>query len=203
LASDDFNRANENPLTATNWSVPTAVGGEQVTGNLCAAANTSADTSARESCWKNETFGPDCYVQITVTTRPDNTRGVVLCLRGSNNNSKPTRTGYRMVWTRGGDCTIRTENGDNTETTIATAVAPTFNDGDIVRFSAVGSTITVTRNGTVTVVTVSNGTYTAAGYVGIGCSNNNGTNTCRLDNFSANSFASAVAATESDDWYWS
>lgn len=179
MALDDFNRANENPLNPTNWGVPTATA-MQVVSNLCAA---SASSAGAESVWKT-LFGPDAYSEIKVTTRPASGQYVILTVRLSNYTDTTTRTGYFIRWQRGADCVIYRFNGNGTDTELARAVGPTFADGDIVRLSAEGSTISVQRNGAAAFLTATDATYGSAGYCGIGITNST-SNIGRLDDFNA------------------
>lgn len=187
---DDFNRANENPLTTTNWNTVSPFSAMQIVTNRARTAASSGNTS--EESWKNETFGPDCYSEIIVVARPETGgRFIILTVRGSNSSNSNTRTGYRMEWTRGADCVIYRENGDSTKTELNRAIAPTFNDGDTVRLTAQGSTLTVTSNGA-TVVAASDSTYGTAGYISFGASRGS-SNSFTGDDFSGATISPASA----------
>jgi len=176
---DNFNRANENPIAGPNWV--NVISSCQIASNQVAFNSISFS----ETTWAASTFGPDGRVQTDVPVRPGNTGKEVSLHWRMSSSSSSTRNGYRLRWARGGNAIInRVDAG--VETTILTVSLPTFNDGDVIRVTFVGSVHTIFRNGVaVPGGSVTDGTYLGAGYVGMGGSFSTGNNVGRLDHFDA------------------
>lgn len=176
---DDFNRANENPLANGNWTSiveQTDSGGLQLTSNV--VAKTGSGTTWSESYW-GTTFGPDTEVTAKINTI-GSTDAFALWLRVTNPGLS-TMSGYLADFSF--DTTAMTiyKCVSGAFTSIGTITISTYSAGDIIGFSAIGTTLTVTRNGTA-IKTITDSAITGAGKVGLGI-NNKGSGT--LDDFSA------------------
>lgn len=163
---DDFNRANENPLSGGgDW-------GDRITNNdLQLLSNRAAGTGANvlnSRFWAADTFGPASEVYCTVpviNVSPDYLR---LWLR-LNGAGSAAENGYMMQWTNDANgCRIFREASLESYTQIAQNAAARMVAADQIGIGAIGSDITVYQNGSV-VVTVSDATFSGAGQLALGC----------------------------------
>lgn len=163
---DNFNRADENPLDGGgNW-------GDRLTNNdLQILSNRAAGTGANvlnSRYWAASQFGPDCEVYYSVpviNVSPDYLR---LWIRIQNPGAA-NETGYMMQWLNDANgCKIFKETARESYSQLAVNAAARFAANDQIGMEAIGTTITVYQNGT-SVVSVSDGTTTGAGYIAIGC----------------------------------
>lgn len=170
---DDFNRANENPLSnGGKYNLIAANTALQVVSNQC----TGTGASVNAARYNVSSFGPDSEAYMTVTTVPG-TSYVRLWLRFTNPGA--SETGYMMQWSNDANgCRLFKMTSQDTYAQIAQNAAATYVNNDVIGFEAIGSQLTAYKNGT-SVVTVADGTYATAGNIGIGI---NGT-TGIVDNF--------------------
>jgi hypothetical protein len=99
--TDNFNRANENPL-AGNWTVSTASGDDKLQ-LLTNAVTYAAIGSDSEAFWTSWASGDDQYSQaeITAGSTGGSGEGIGVCVRRSSTAS--TKTLYRLVIDHTGD----------------------------------------------------------------------------------------------------
>lgn len=158
LASDNFHRADANPLSGSWTSVGTlnplqiasnqAEAGGQDAGRIGCSVSTAAS-------WPN-----DQYSEITLGTFATNGHYVGPCCRMDSSGN-----GYAVACTPGSNSSVLQKYSAGGGATLGSGF--TLNPGDLVRLTASGTTITVTVNGTV-VVTVTDATY-ASGSAGVSC----------------------------------
>ena len=158
LASDNFQRANENPLSyGGRWAayLPGTFGNLEVASDVCQPSALSLDCSAY---WAETTFPADQWASITLGALITNTTHIIF-LRAS----AATETFYEGFVENGSGYQIR-KFVAGTSTTLATAgVAP--NSGDVVLFEAQGTNLTLSVNG-ITVATATDSSI-ASGLVAI------------------------------------
>lgn len=182
---DDFNRADESPLSGGgNWA---QIPGGTVSGSLRLISNqvTSTALSRNGMYWTPATALTDCEVEVTVAVVPTSGKVIALWLRINTTSGAC----YFMQWIVGGACGIFRNTGTGGSTTIATTTpGTTIQTGDVINFSVTGTSLVVKRNGT-TIVSGTDSTY-ASGAIGAGGSDT----TFRIDDFSG---VTGVAYTES------
>lgn len=163
---DTFTRANENPLSNggkwTSEHFNTAFGCQLVSN--AATGTTTAALSA--SWWNAANFGPNVAVYYTVQTIPAAGNYVRLSLRVSSVDSG-SESGYMMQWSNDVNGLRIFREDVSAGTQLSQAAAARFANGDTLKFTAVGSTLTVYQNGA-SVLTATDATYAAAGVVMIG-----------------------------------
>ncbi len=171
---DNFNRANENPLSdGGKW----AHSNMQLISN---AATSGLNGTTTVAFWNPTTFGPDCAAFVTVGALPASGNGFGLYLR-TTNPGVGTENSYLMQWgptVSAGGCTIYKETASGSFTQLAQNTALVYIVGDVIKFEAVGTTLTAYKNG-VSVLSVSDATYGSAGYFGLRSRDT----TLRLDDF--------------------
>lgn len=187
---DDFNRANENPLSGGgNWTSvveQTDSGGLQLSSNV--VAKTGSGTTWSESYWNAASFGPNTEITAKINSiSASDAFGLWVRL---TNPGLSTMNGYLADFDfNNGNLTLyRCVSGAFTQLAASTGIS-TYSAGDIIGFSAIGTTLTATRNGS-TIKTLTDSTITGAGKVGLGI-NNHGSGT--LDDFSANTIEKLIA----------
>lgn len=172
---DNFNRANENPLAGgSNWATRNVSNSLQLSSNQVTG---TSNTILSSRYWAPRTFGPNCETSVTIATLPTSGRYARLFLRLTNPGASG-ETGYAVQYAQGSGLQILKETARESLTQIASN-ATSFSAGDIFTFRALGTTIEVLKNG-VSVLSVVDSTYTAAGYIALGA----GDQTIRLDDFS-------------------
>jgi hypothetical protein len=183
-ASDNFNRATEDPLSdGGNW---TNLGG----GNWATESNTVAAPSGaayswayRAGSWANNHFSQ--FTMTNYTANASKAMGVVVRAQGSGEN------GYELV-AYNGTYLVR-EFTAGTPANIATLVA-TPADGDVMKLSITGNNMTASINGTpdANCNPCSDGTYASGspGISGIG-----GLSEFLADDWSGEDVGGAAAAT--------
>lgn len=172
---DFFDRADENPLSGGgNWlafftatTSPLQLLSHAVTG--------TSTTRASQSYWTPATFGPNTETYVTVAALPASTSNYIRLRVRLNIGSAQS---YMMQWSNDANgCRIFREAGQETFTQLAQALS-TYGVGDQITMRAVGSTISIYKNG-FQVLATSDSTYSAAGNIGVGCRDT----TVRLDAF--------------------
>lgn len=175
---DNFDRANENPLSDGGlWSAsPTGGNPLQV---ISSAATAVTNGVAGEMFWNPTTFGPDTSAFVTVTVLPGGANYVRLHVRVSNPASGTVRTGYMMQWSNDANgCRIFKETATSTFTQIVQSAGARYVAGDKIELRATGTTIAAYLND-VSVTSVVDATFATAGNLVLGTN----TTTVRLDDF--------------------
>lgn len=163
---DDFNRANQTPLTAP-WATPlkTGNGAINLTGNQLAAAAAVAS----DAYWNGRLYGPDVALAVTIPTLPtggaSNYVGLWARVTGAGT---ATPSGYAMLVVPGASAVLVYRVDSGVETLLGT-FSCTFIAGDKLGFQLVGSTLYLWHfSGSAWTLRgkVEDSTYTAAGRVG-------------------------------------
>lgn len=186
MVLDDFNRADENPLSLGGlWDTRNTSTALKVVSNQ--AAGTSVALNSRY--WTTKFTSADSKISIDVPTLGATDDYVRLWLRITNPGAAG-ETGYMMQWGPSDAPGVRIfkETARETFTQIAQDTTKHYVAGDTIAFEAVGTAITVYLNN-VPVLTVTDSTYTAAGYVALGARGVN----IRLDNFNGTSQGNRVS----------
>lgn len=154
---DNFNRANG--ALGANWSSVNASGNQPTISSNVAIGPASSTTPVY---WNPTQFGPDSEAYMTCTAFSGTTaQRLFLRLKdvGTANND-----GYSVSVAADGTWEIRRlDNG--AITVLNSGDLGTMNAGDVMWFTAVGSTLTFYVNGT-SIATATDATYAAAGYIG-------------------------------------
>jgi hypothetical protein len=134
-ASDNFNRANENPL-AGNWTTAPGASAMQLFSNQV-TGSTGANCT---SFWNADTFGNDQYSQVTPVDNTNFGAGLAVRVR--------TTTQY--------DCYILFLNASGSvqiykiiagSVTLLSSPNFAYAAGDVIKLEAVGTTLTAYKNG--------------------------------------------------------
>lgn len=158
LASDNFTRANENPLSdGGNWSTVTGSTALQIVSNLC--ESTSTPSFGATMYWNGVTWAPTQYAQVTSATLVNanssgDDQGAIVRANGNSfyvggvaNQSSGT-TGL------GNPCYafIGYFNGNTVTETELSQVVVTANVGDIWKFVVHDTTFLLYQNGTLLII---------------------------------------------------
>lgn len=163
---DDFNRADENPLSGGgNWGDRNTNDDLSIETNLV-RGQTVGQLASRY--WAAATYGPDCEVYCTVNHTPNTASDYMRLWLRISNPGAAGETGYMMQWTNDANgCRLFKETARETYTQLAQAAAARYTDADVVGMSAVGTTLTVYKNGT-SVLSTTDATNGGAGYLALG-----------------------------------
>lgn len=170
---DDFTRADANNL-GSSWTDRSVQDHLEINGNRV-AENGSGNFGS--SYWNVATYGPDCEAYYSVPVLPGGSNYVRLYLRLTS-PGVAGETGYMAQWNNSSGLIITRENSKESFTNLSSDSAARFVADDQIGFSAVGSTLTVYKNGTA-VLTATDSTYSSAGYLAIGMRSWSG----RIDDF--------------------
>jgi hypothetical protein len=190
---DDFNRADENPMTG--WSSFVGAGARhEVVGNTCEASGAAAN-----DYWNAATFGPDCEVYATVVEK---TTGALIKLYARLVSVGSVAVdGYAVRHTTvsgAANDTIGLYRVDNaTETLLGSAFTQEVAVGDSFGLEIVGDTLTAyykASGGSWTALgTETDSTHAGAGNIGVAISV---TNTAGIDDFGGGTIASSAVTIE-------
>jgi hypothetical protein len=140
-AADNFQRADANPMSGS-WGIPTSVPQLQIISHNVAVNATSQNSA---EYYNGATFGNDQFSQavvVTLATSGQPGPGVVVRLSAS------AMTGYvARVQTGAGAGIYLDKIVANVTTNLFTASGATFNAGDTLKITAIGTLISVYRNG--------------------------------------------------------
>lgn len=161
LATDNFTRAAENPLSdGGSWAVQNSAQAFQLTASQKCTANNS--TPACSSYFNGSISWPnDQYSECTLGAALASGQYIglaVRCQAGSALNY------YCVLITLGSNNVLLARSVSGTGTTLSTGTA-TFTVGDVIRLSVQGTTLTVYKNGT-SILTATDSTYTS-GFPGL------------------------------------
>lgn len=169
--TDNFNRANENPVAGIWAGAAKLVSGH---GALEVSSNElKGFTSGDNSAYVSTPVGPDCEAFITVATKPADTGYFRIFLRAADVNGTGALDGYSLeVYPAVGTdewYLTRWDNGASTDIASQTAEIAS---GDAVWFELIGSALkgyqwdgaSWTQR-----ISATDGTYTGAGYAGFYC----------------------------------
>ncbi len=161
LASDNFNRANENPLNAANWTTITGSQALQVVSNACESAGATSQV-ARE-LFTNATWPNDQYSQCTIISAAV---GSILTIYARASTTTGANN-YQFLWTvpaggLGASGTWKIQHGGTQLSTGSIVLSA----NDVIAISCVGTTISAFKNG-VLINAVTDATF-ASGTPGLG-----------------------------------
>ena len=183
---DNFNRANENPMTG--WANMTT-SGLQVVSNAC----TTSGAGLNSSYWNTIFTGADCEAYVTIASDPASNRSMYVYVRLTDIGSGTT-DGYAIKFNKlsGTDTLqlIRVDNGS--ETVLGANFTQELTAGNKFGIEIVGSTLTAyvdTGSGWTSLGTRTDSTYSAAGYAGLGIASGS------LDNFGGGVLSSGITGT--------
>lgn len=153
---DNFQRADESPLSdGGKWGGAISGANEL---ELVSRQGRQATTNYSGQSW-GTTFGPDCGVGATFAVAPTNyIRMYLRCDTANCGNN-----GYYAYWFGANVYLYRIDAGAGHNQASASWTPA---DGDLLEITVVGSLFTITQNG-VTLLTHTDATYSAAGYIGI------------------------------------
>lgn len=178
---DDFNRANENPLSdGGKWSTRGTGVNLQVVSNAATGGN---NTGLSSDYWNPSTFAANQEAYFTINAIAA-TGGfyVRLWLRLANPGAS-TEHGYMMQWPNNAPPSIFKETARETYTNLGTAGSGSYSVGDQIDFRASGTSLTVYQNGT-SVHSVTDATFSNSGNIAFGCKGN----TWALDDFGGGAY---------------
>ena len=167
LVTDDFNRANENPIGG-NWTNDALA--EGANNQLKIVSNQLQAVTAATSCeayWNANTFSGAMETYFTVVTKPGNTQRVALSfLQGPGASGW---TGYQLVWQdNAGTDDLIIERCDSGGATTLVSATLEFNAGDVIAFSRSSTGVfTAWLNGLAIASTSADTTYTGAFYAAV------------------------------------
>lgn len=189
LATDDFNRANENPLSGGGvWTTQTGEAAMAVVNNTCQRSS-NTDCASRYS---GVTAPADQYAQATMTVTAgnfnDNRDGPALLVRMQSS----TQEYYRgvMTDTSGGSIVKRVAG---VVTTLGTTTTNLIN-GATIRLEAQGTTLRLFQNGA-QLISVTDAAL-SSGQFGIGYSSEDSTDNASLDNWEGGDFVTGPNAAQ-------
>jgi len=165
---DNFNRANEGPPPSASWTLDAPRSGSasaEVVSNQC------GDSGGGEGgCWGTQ-FGPDVEMYMTVATLPNATQAQLYVRL--NPKGAAVTTGYQVTFLRNDPNSsfafYRWDSGAQTQIGSFTDPSGTWADGYKIGVSMIGSVLSAyidKGSGWTFMASASDGTYTAAGYIG-------------------------------------
>jgi fibronectin type 3 domain-containing protein len=181
LPLDDFNRANEKPLSSVRWGDGVAGSGERsmkIVSNQLAGDRSTTTTA----WWKSPQYGPDSEAWATIATLPGNGNGFRLYTRIQSPGSSAADGYFLYFLQQSGTDTVTIYRMTNGALTSLVSVSREIGVGARLLFRAQGPALEawVQESGSWTRVSrVTDSTYAAAGYVGVGIRGKTG----RLDDF--------------------
>ncbi len=174
---DDFNRANESPLSS-GYGIGFSGG---IDLNLVSSQVQGVNASFLSDVTYNTVFGADQTSQVTVPVLPGSAgRFIRLYVRVSAQATNAN--GYMIQWEVAGSHLRMFRMDSGTPTQLASN-GGSMTAGDVIAFVAVGTVLTVYQNGTSVLsydTSADTTKYTGSGRLGLGT----GDNTARLDDFS-------------------
>ena len=140
-ASDNFTRANENPLSdGGKWTTLTAYANMQI---VSAVAEGTVTGGVSGTYWSGQVWGADQYSEITIANINSGSY-ILLYLR---TNPDPGAASYQLNIANGVSI-ILYKNVSSVPTQLLVCSPPTVANGDVFRLVASGTLLTVFRNGT-------------------------------------------------------
>jgi hypothetical protein len=146
LFSDNFQRANENPLNPTNWTTLTGLGALQILNNVCVPTVVGTDGAL---C--TVSLPPDQWSEFKVNTLPSNQGTVAAFVRANLGLT----AGYLLTVAGPAgvaSATITLQSLGTGGMILGNFANANVNIGDVFRLVAQGSTISVLQNGSQIIV---------------------------------------------------
>ncbi len=152
IAYDNFNRADENPLTG--WTVVTGENNLQIISNVCRGTSTAAAGNAAYK--SNVPSGTNQYAQVTIVNKADSTSPLVRVSEAANS--------FYAIKTNLGTVYQVYKKIAGVDTSLNQwAITPQV--GDVLRLTAIGNQITFYLNGVAQTPTITDADL-ASGRVG-------------------------------------
>ncbi len=152
LAADNFQRANENPLSDGGlWAAPTGgASGLQIVSELCQSAASSSSDYAGQY-FNGAPLPEDQYASLTLATFENGSdASVAMYVRAAGSNQGQPISGYSLVLAISAqDSGVGANFGVSGGGIPFNSTLVTFSEGDVWTLAAVGNTLYVIRNGTV------------------------------------------------------
>jgi hypothetical protein len=186
LASDNFNRANENPLSqGGKWSVNFAADPLQIVSNACEVATLSA--SCVET-YTGQALPNDQFTSITIKSLiAGNFPQAQIFARSNGGVLFSTLTAYQLLLSISSSALFLYAWVNGTRTAIISSFPITISAGDVWTLVPIGTTIYIFQNGTQ--VTSTTDTTVTSGFGGIGAAAFTGAGDIVLSTFSVGSAA--------------
>jgi len=186
LATDNFNRANANPI-GSPWTTASGESAMQIVSNACTPSSTAADCGAYHSTitWPNDQYSK---AKLSVSGTAGSQAGAVLKVRQASG----ARTCYQLEVDHAATlnvCISKVVAGAFTSLT-GFPVTQAWTDGDTWEIRAVGTTLKVFRNG-VQVGPTATDNAIASGSAGIGYSSVE--TSCTIDDWEGGDFSGGLA----------
>lgn len=191
---DDFNRADEGPLSnGGKWTNQIRSGDDNLRVDTNQCATIAGGISQQGSAWwNNATFGPDCECYTTLPVLPTGGSRATVLARLANPGGGAC-DGYLALMRPTGQTTQGIYRYDNdVATLLGASVTPTWTAGDKLGIEIIGSTIRMmqyTSGAWSELASRTDTTYSAAGYIGI----DSGVADTRFDDFSGGTVVSGTA----------
>jgi hypothetical protein len=157
LASDNFTRANENPLSDGGlWAAPISPSvGMQVISNLCQSAASSPSVEAAQY-FNGAPLPADQYASFTIATISQNGEGVTMWVRATGNYVGRPEAGY-FLSVGASDPELNEPaaydlsliNGDTFVSLASDNVNVTVSEGDVWTLAVAGSNFYIIQNGNI------------------------------------------------------
>lgn len=161
IASDNFTRANENPLSdGGNWTSGFLPGTVQVLSNVCVPSVNNNVQSAM--IWTGNQFPSDQYSEITISalTGAANFVGTMCrCSKDTASGALNSVLAY-VQGPLGASAVLELYQFTGSTGTMLTSITTTINVGDVVRLTVTGNSATASVNGSVKLT--ASGTITVA-----------------------------------------
>jgi hypothetical protein len=177
---DTFTRADEGPPPSSSWTDAwiDASGGLVTQANGCRRNTVGAGSDS--SYWNVADFGPDCEVHAKLSKDTGASGEFALALRLVN-IGVGTTDGYGLDINLGGDGTHYILRYDNqSPSAVGASISQAWTSGDSFGFEAIGTTLKVyykpAAGSWTEIASRTDGTYTAAGKIGLAIAGGAGTN---------------------------
>jgi hypothetical protein len=180
-ASDNFQRANENPLASPPWT-QNGTNALQVVSNLC---ESSIVGSGEFEIYSGTTLAANQYAGATFGNTPSNDSTLYVFVRNQFSSSvSPSGEGYALeLFGSGSSSFFNLYACNGSANVIASASNLTVSNGDVWNLAAVGSTIYVLQNGVI-VTSATDTTWASGQYSALGIQANVALTTLQLSLYS-------------------
>lgn len=188
-ASDNFTRANENPLAHPPWT-QNSTNALQVVSNLC---ETTSVSSGEFEIYSGTTLAANQYAGATFGAAPAlNDSALYIFIRDQfSSSAELTADCYALALICDGTSSSLTLYACNgSPTAIASLSSLTVSSGDVWDLAAVGSTLYIVQNGTI-LTSVTDATWASGSYSALGIQANTALTDIQLSLFSIGTASNA------------
>jgi hypothetical protein len=193
LASDNFDRANANPIGAP-WTTASGLSAMQIAGNVCTPSSLAADCGAD---YTGVTWPADHYskAKLSVTGTSGGGSGACLSVRSASG----ARTLYRLEVDHAATNNVAVEKYvTGTPSALIGPLTLAWTDGDTWELRAQGTTISVYRNGVLVGSATDSSSPLLTGNPGIGYSSSE--TAASINDWEGGDFAGASAVRIPLNW---